>query len=76
MLMYCLTPLQRTFFSTKRTGVNFGLGLSFVNSVMEQHKGKLEILSTAGVGTDIVLSFPQKTSFFDAMKIRHNITTG
>ncbi len=48
------------FFSTKRTGQNFGLGLSYCYNVMQKHQGMLEIYSEQGKGTTVFLFFPKK----------------
>jgi len=48
------------FFSTKKTGTNFGLGLSYCYNVMQKHQGTLEIYSVQGEGTTVFLYFPQK----------------
>lgn len=36
----------------------FGLGLYYVKTVMEKHKGKVSIQSETGQGTEICLYFP------------------
>jgi len=36
----------------------FGLGLSYVKLMVEAHKGKIEITSKFGKGTDVIISFP------------------
>jgi signal transduction histidine kinase len=48
------------FFSTKKTGQNFGLGLSYCYNAMQKHQGSLEIYSVPGEGTTIYLYFPRK----------------
>lgn len=48
------------FFSTKKTGTNFGLGLSYCYHVMQKHQGLLELTSEPGVGTTVFLLFPKK----------------
>lgn len=48
------------FFSTKRTGHNFGLGLSYCYHVMQKHHGLLELSSEPGKGTTVFLLFPKK----------------
>jgi len=55
-LSYVIDP----FFSTKGRTENFGLGLSYCYSVMQQHGGSLEVGSEEGKGTTIFLSFPAK----------------
>lgn len=55
--------LQRVlepFFSTKKTGRNFGLGLSYCHHVMQKHQGLLELSSEPGKGTTVFLLFPKK----------------
>jgi len=48
------------FFSTKKTGHNFGLGLSYCYHVMQKHQGLLELSSEPGNGTTVFLLFPKK----------------
>jgi two-component system NtrC family sensor kinase len=44
------------FFSTKKKGT--GLGLSVVNGIVTRHRGKVDIDSTPGKGTDFRVSLP------------------
>jgi two-component system phosphate regulon sensor histidine kinase PhoR len=37
----------------------FGLGLSYVKAVMEQHGAQIDVVSTAGKGSTFTLVFPQ-----------------
>lgn len=46
------------FFTTKGRGRGTGLGLSLVYGTMRAHQGTMDILSTVGKGTAIVLRFP------------------
>jgi two-component system, sporulation sensor kinase B len=48
------------FFSTKKTGTNFGLGLSYCYNVMQKHQGTLEIYSVKDEGTNVFLYFPHQ----------------
>jgi two-component system sporulation sensor kinase B len=48
------------FFSTKKTGQNFGLGLSYCYNVMQKHQGMLEIYSVKDEGTTVFLFFPRR----------------
>jgi signal transduction histidine kinase len=50
----CLEP----FFSTKGER-GTGLGLSMVYGIIERHRGKLEIESTAGQGTTFIIRLPR-----------------
>jgi two-component system NtrC family sensor kinase len=51
------------FFTTKEVGRGTGLGLSIVYTVIENHKGRLEIYSKLNEGTNFVIILPvnQKT---------------
>jgi two-component system NtrC family sensor kinase len=46
------------FFSTKRNASGIGLGLSIVHGIIENHKGKVEVFSEPGKGTNISIIFP------------------
>jgi two-component system phosphate regulon sensor histidine kinase PhoR len=35
-----------------------GLGLAIVKHIVDRHRGRLDIRSTAGVGTNVMLEFP------------------
>jgi two-component system, OmpR family, phosphate regulon sensor histidine kinase PhoR len=41
-----------------RTMGGTGLGLAIVKHIVERHRGRLEINSTVGVGTTVIVSFP------------------
>ena len=58
-----LSLVIEPFFSTKKRTNNFGLGLSYCYSVMQQHGGTLEISSSEGIGTTVLLCFPVKKVF-------------
>ena len=47
------------FYTTKRKSSNYGLGLSYCNSVMQKHGGKLSIHSGIATGTTVQLRFPR-----------------
>lgn len=44
------------FFTTKEVGEGTGLGLSIVLGIMNDHKGKIEVISTLGEGTEFLLT--------------------
>lgn len=46
------------FFTTKSVGKGLGLGLSISYQVMERHKGKIDIETEVGKGTEFLLTFP------------------
>lgn len=48
------------FFTTKEVGEGTGLGMSIVFKIIESHHGKIEINSTPGQGTEIVLRLNRK----------------
>ena len=46
------------FFTTKAVGKGTGLGLSIVYSIIENHKGTLEVNTEEGQGTTFIISLP------------------
>lgn len=46
------------FFTTKKAGEGTGLGLSIVFSIIELHKGTIEVNSELGKGTEFLISLP------------------
>ncbi len=46
------------FFTTKAVGRGTGLGLSIVYSIIENHKGTLEVKTEVGQGTTFIISLP------------------
>ncbi len=57
-LSTCLEP----FITTRTVGEGTGLGLSISYSIIEEHKGAIEVYSEPGEGTEsiIILPFNQK----------------
>ncbi|MBP0019683.1 MAG: AAA family ATPase [Cyanobacteria bacterium SBLK] len=49
------------FFTTKPTGEGTGLGLSICNDIISgQHRGKIEIVSREGGGTEVTIAVPRQ----------------
>ncbi len=46
------------FFTTKSVGKGTGLGLSIVYSIIENHKGTLEVITEEGQGTNFIITLP------------------
>lgn len=55
------------FFTTKSVGRGTGLGLSIVYSIIENHKGTLEVETEVGKGTTFIITLPiyQSTSKYE-----------
>lgn len=51
-----ITRVFEPFFTTKPNGT--GLGLATCQSIISNHKGKLELSSTQGVGTQVIIYLP------------------
>ena len=48
------------FFTTKDVGRGTGLGLSISYGVIEKHKGKIEVKSVLGNGTQFIIKLPYR----------------
>ena len=46
------------FYTTKPVGEGTGLGLSISYSIIESHKGSIEVESTEGEGTTFIINLP------------------
>jgi len=46
------------FFTTKKEGEGTGLGLSVSYSIIKKHGGRMQVQSSAGVGTTFSISLP------------------
>jgi two-component system NtrC family sensor kinase len=57
-----LRQIFEPFFSTKKTGVGVGLGLSVVYGIVERHGGSISVQSALSKGTTFTLSFPSPSS--------------
>jgi len=52
--------IKEPFFTSKKGGRNFGLGLSYCQHIVELHGGKLDVKSVEGKGTTVSCSFPHR----------------
>ena len=46
------------FFTTKPAGKGLGMGMSIVRNIIEQHNGKIDIVSEENKGTEVIISLP------------------
>jgi len=57
-----LTHIFTPFYTTKAIGEGTGLGLSISHQIIEQHEGKLEVVSTLGEGSCFSIYLPIKNN--------------
>ena len=55
-----LSKIFDPFFTTKQVGKGTGLGLSITYSVIKEHGGKIDVKSSPGSGTELMVSLPVK----------------
>ncbi|MCX6113549.1 MAG: ATP-binding protein [Proteobacteria bacterium] len=53
-----LSKVFEPFFTTKKAGEGIGLGLSTSQSIINSHRGTMEIESQANVGTRVIIKLP------------------
>jgi two-component system, NtrC family, sensor kinase len=56
-----MNKLFNPFFTTKPVGKGTGLGLSICYQIIEQHKGKIQVNSELGKGTEFLIILPLKS---------------
>ncbi len=56
------------FYSTKERGT--GLGLPYVRQIVREHRGRIEIRSDPGKGTEVVMAFPTHLRELDSESIQ------
>ena len=53
-----MSHIFEPFYTTKEVGNGTGLGLSISYGIIEKHKGKIEVISEIGKGTEFIISLP------------------
>ena len=54
-----LSKISDPFFTTKAPGEGTGLGLFITYSIIEEHKGEVDVISNPGKGTIFIISIPE-----------------
>jgi signal transduction histidine kinase len=47
------------FYTTKAVGEGTGLGLAIARGIIEQHLGRIEVISAPGKGSEFILHLPR-----------------
>ena len=55
------------FYTTKQRGKGTGLGLSISKSIIQQHKGSIDVVSAPGEGTTFKISLPLADSMYSGI---------
>ncbi|MHB8065357.1 MAG: ATP-binding protein [Ruminiclostridium sp.] len=55
-----VSQLFLPFYTTKKTNINFGVGLPYCKNVMQAHEGSIEVYSNKDTETKFILHFPSK----------------
>ncbi|GAB4238717.1 MAG: hypothetical protein Tsb0034_14430 [Ekhidna sp.] len=55
-----LSKISDPFFTTKAPGEGTGLGLFITFSIIDEHGGNIEVISTSGEGTEFIITLPKK----------------
>ncbi len=64
------------FFTTKRQGSGTGLGLSVVHTVVQNNKGRMELESSLGKGTEFRVYFPHVEHKINATSLEGSLASG
>lgn len=57
-----LSKIFDPFFSSKKSGKSYGLGLFIVHNIVEEHEGTISVESSPGHGTMFTITLPSKES--------------
>ncbi len=62
------------FFTTKEINKGTGIGLSIVNNIIKDHKGKIDLVTELGVGTKFIITLPQsqQSEFHETPEVSTN----
>ena len=55
---YTRSRIFEPFFTTRKVGVGSGLGLAIALNIINKHKGKIQVASEAGSGSECVITIP------------------
>jgi two-component system NtrC family sensor kinase len=64
-----LPQIFEPFLTTKERGHGVGLGLAISRTIMDRHKGRIEVQSEAGKGTTFTLSLPLQSEAASTPKV-------
>ena len=53
-----LAKIFDPFFTTKEVGKGTGLGMTITYKIIQNHNGKIDIKSSVGAGTEVMITLP------------------